>query len=381
MKNKINFVNISSVRQAEEILKSAGTEDLFEKAVAQIGEIRHWADGDFKKVAEGKWVRVSDKKEKKVGNSPMLKIISSEIDKISSQILKHRNEWEKGIENPHKFSETGWAGHYSFWEKAWKDEKESNEFLRNLISERDDLTAEFSEIKEIAYQTAKSKREQKAGKHEVDEKEVEEIIKKFRKLFYQVEKNYPKTLSAVQRFSEITADNYYCDTETTFKVLYHSSYQELENKWNELKQREDLIYTKSPKSDSEYLINEATGDIYRYSDHWGRVATCRWYLKDENGEDSDFLCIAKGNLSDFKRREDSMSLYINPDYNENVVKISKKVFPKLKKIIKEGDDFYLTKGAKKAILNYAQQTLDKYINTSTFSAFELLRLKGKYSLE
>ena len=33
MKNKINCVKISSVRQAEEILKSAGTEDLFEKAV------------------------------------------------------------------------------------------------------------------------------------------------------------------------------------------------------------------------------------------------------------------------------------------------------------------------------------------------------------
>jgi hypothetical protein len=33
MKNKINFVKISSVQEAEDIIKSAGTEDLFEKAV------------------------------------------------------------------------------------------------------------------------------------------------------------------------------------------------------------------------------------------------------------------------------------------------------------------------------------------------------------
>jgi hypothetical protein len=376
--NLIDNIMIYSFRQAEEILKSAGTEDLFEKAVAQIGEIRHWADGDFKKVSQGKWVRVSEQKEKKIGNSPMLKIIGDEIDKMYDKIRKHRNEWEKGIQNPHKFGE---PGHYSFYEKAWKDERESNEFLKNIISEMNDLQAEFSEIKQIAYATAKLKREQKAGKHEVDEQEAEEIIKKFKKMFYHVEKNYPKHLSAVQRFSEITADNYYCDTETTFQVLYSSSYKELENKWNELKQRGDLIYTKSPKSDSEYLIDEATGDVYRYSDHWGRVATCRWWLKNENGENSDFLCIAKSNLSDFKRREDSVSIYINPDYNDNIIKISKKVFPKLKKIIKEGSDFYLTKGAKKAILNYSQKTLHEYINTTTFSAFEVLRLKGKYSLE
>lgn len=31
-------------------------------------------------------------------------------------------------------------------------------------------------------------------------------------------------------------------------------------------------------STSVYLIDEATGEVYRYADHWGRVASCFWDL-------------------------------------------------------------------------------------------------------
>lgn len=31
-------------------------------------------------------------------------------------------------------------------------------------------------------------------------------------------------------------------------------------------------------STSIYLIDEATGVVYRYADHWGRVASCYWDL-------------------------------------------------------------------------------------------------------
>ena len=31
-------------------------------------------------------------------------------------------------------------------------------------------------------------------------------------------------------------------------------------------------------------MNHHTGDIYRFSDHWGKVASCEWSLNDEPTE-------------------------------------------------------------------------------------------------
>lgn len=43
---------------SERICKSFSPD--IEKAVAAIGEIRKWGDGDYKKVDSGKWVKVTD---------------------------------------------------------------------------------------------------------------------------------------------------------------------------------------------------------------------------------------------------------------------------------------------------------------------------------
>lgn len=50
------------------------------KGVAAIGEIRHWNDGDYKKVGKGEWVKVTDKKDKRVASSTVIKNIKLTID-------------------------------------------------------------------------------------------------------------------------------------------------------------------------------------------------------------------------------------------------------------------------------------------------------------
>lgn len=114
-----------------------------------------------------------------------------------------------------------------------------------------------------------------------------------------------------------TLDDYYKYTNATFeliarqydmpaktKVISHERTQEelalLKAEWDKLKhEHPEWEWHLSPKSSSEYLIDKETGDIYRYSDHWGKVATCHWVLKGSHGVAEQI--IAKANIKDFDR--------------------------------------------------------------------------------
>lgn len=78
---------------------------------------------------------------------------------------------------------------------------------------------------------------------------------------------------------------------------------EMENQriFDEMKKSGKYEHQKSPKSDSEYLLDHKTGDIFRLSNHWGRVASCIWHI-DNNAapEGTSIYEIGKCNIRDFK---------------------------------------------------------------------------------
>ena len=95
---------------------------------------------------------------------------------------------------------------------------------------------------------------------------------------------------------KVTTHDYYLGTKAGFKLV--KSAENVRDAWEKLKQQDGFRYEHSPKSDSEYLVNDKTGEIYRISDHWGWVASCRWSIDDQ--APSGFS-IGKANIKDFER--------------------------------------------------------------------------------
>lgn len=81
--------------------------------------------------------------------------------------------------------------------------------------------------------------------------------------------------------------------------------------WEGLKSDKDLKWHHSPLSNSEYLVNYHTGDIYRFSDHWGKVASCEWSLNDEPTEG---WSIGVANIQSFKSLPFSRSLVLKGSF-------------------------------------------------------------------
>lgn len=104
---------------------------------------------------------------------------------------------------------------------------------------------------------------------------------------------------------------------------------------------------KSPKSSSEYLIDKKNGDIYRFSNHWGIVASCIW---DIDGKNNSVWDIAKSNVRDFERKD--TGVYMNPIYRTKKVEAAEIVLPRLKKLVSDNENYYLTDKAKKKKLSY-----------------------------
>ena len=94
---------------------------------------------------------------------------------------------------------------------------------------------------------------------------------------------------------KVTTHDYYLGTKADFKLV--KSTEDVWDAWEKLKQKDGFRYVHSPKSNSEYLVNDETGEIYRMSDHWGWVASCRW---DIDGRAHSFD-IGKANIKDFER--------------------------------------------------------------------------------
>lgn len=84
--------------------------------------------------------------------------------------------------------------------------------------------------------------------------------------------------------STINATNYYLATKAKFTHVYagvpfttctRSIVLDMPDlKWAELCAMYPDAVKISPKSDSQYIVLHDR--VYRYADHWGRVASCNW---------------------------------------------------------------------------------------------------------
>ena len=104
--------------------------------------------------------------------------------------------------------------------------------------------------------------------------------------------------------------------ETWVQALLSAEAENLA-KWEEMKGSGQYEFQKSPKSNSEYLLDRQTGDIYRFSNHWGVVASCEWGIDQffANEAGNGIYQIAKCNIADFKPILSSNMLVGNPDYD------------------------------------------------------------------
>ena len=97
----------------------------------------------------------------------------------------------------------------------------------------------------------------------------------------------------------VTLDDYFKATKAEFENVCSEGYIEVEDMWGTL-MNSGLEHHTSPLSQSEYLIDKTTGDIYRKSGHWGEnISTCAWTLH-KDGETQNRYAIGKANVSDFK---------------------------------------------------------------------------------
>ena len=113
----------------------------------------------------------------------------------------------------------------------------------------------------------------------------------------------------------VSTKDYYLGTRADFEMvatdkpaerMYDESEKalsvgDIEAVWEVLKKKEGFRLEHSPKSDSEYLVNDATGEIYRKSDHWGRVASCHWMLNGLRREGDWY--IGRANVDEFEREK------------------------------------------------------------------------------
>lgn len=111
-------------------------------------------------------------------------------------------------------------------------------------------------------------------------------------------------------FKTPTLDDYYIATKADYEYVGSNlgmqpgglvaAEHENQRKWNEMVASGKYEHQKSPLSDSEYLLDKEIGDIYRFSNHWGRVASCQWSIDKRYGtEDVEIYAIGKCNIQDF----------------------------------------------------------------------------------
>lgn len=344
-----------------------------EKAAAAIGEIRHWKDGVYKKIEYGKWVQIHENKEKKVGDTRIKKIISEEYDSLQREFDKIKDEFESNIET--KYTK-GTIAYKIFFQNAWYNEFSKNDFIKQIKQKQKDLLDELKEIKFQIESSKKKKREEKIGKKEVDYDDLNEICKNYTNSVEQISK-IPKFVKAEEAMPVVTTDDYYLDTEAEFKNLYDGERKDLDDVWNEMKKKSGFSFHKSPKSDSEYLIDERNGDIYRYANHWFRVASCEWSIDSINGYYG--YDIAKCNIKNFKRKSrHGLANYWNPNLRLAIVDLAESYLPKFKELTKDNEKFYLTNKAKKRVELIIDSIWSNLKYSAGLTIEEIEKMKKKY---
>ena len=90
----------------------------------------------------------------------------------------------------------------------------------------------------------------------------------------------------------VTEDDFFIATNATFAFVSASSIYFAELPFEEIP---------SPKSCSFYKKDSENGLIYRYSNHWGKVASCNWGVKNLPENENCTYIVAVCSISDFTR--------------------------------------------------------------------------------
>ena len=117
------------------------------------------------------------------------------------------------------------------------------------------------------------------------------------------------TVSYREVKKDVDLSDFYEATSVEFTKI--SSDKSVFSFWEGLKSDKDLKWHHSPLSNSEYLVNHHTGDIYRFSDHWGKVASCEWSLNDDSTEG---WSVGVANIQSFKSLPFSRSLVLKGSF-------------------------------------------------------------------
>lgn len=117
------------------------------------------------------------------------------------------------------------------------------------------------------------------------------------------------TVSYREVKKDVDLSDFYEATSVEFTKL--SSDKSVFSFWEGLKSDKELKWHHSPLSNSEYLVNHHTGDIYRFSDHWGKVASCEWSLNDDSTEG---WSVGVANIQSFKSLPFSRSLVLKGSF-------------------------------------------------------------------
>jgi len=345
---------------AENIIKSFDCD--IEKAFP-IGTVRNWGGVDYKKVGDNEWVKVESGKS--VANSTILKRLKEDVKDLEfKRNIVTFQEKEKRAREVGKPTESAYFR--TLWNSKFSKEIEYVNKVREIDDKIKDVLGEISELST----TIKSLQERKKKVTTNDElfKNLDlYILKRFGWLEYIKGDNgelVKRNLSAKEALGE-TADpsNYFLYTEAVFDEIIKDKWEMYENKinrkfidavveFNKMKESGKYEYTHSPKSDSEYLVDKENGVVYRIANHWGKCASCNWYIrhkgeKDGIAEEGRYI-LAKCDFSSF-RRKDTDDIFYNPEYMRASINAVEDCLKKIKSHLDSGVVF--SKSAKNEMIN------------------------------
>lgn len=360
-----------------------------EKAKAQIGEIRDWADGKYKKISDGEWVKVTETKagvkEKTVAQSGMKKVIAVELEKHYASYRKVVDDFEKNWLSANQLSRDA-LSRVQNKVRLQRDQVESEtikEAYENYSKARTDLNDDLQDVMNSQEIKAKKDREEKAGKREVgiDDEVFNSKMDSISSLFQDINK-LPSFTTADKALGKPVVENYWLNTDTTFKNIYSYNSDDatelgkkedkswsdpVEARWEEMRNSGKYEFTQSPKSSSQYLVDKKENKVYRKSDHWGRCASCVW---DFDGTHN--YGIGVSHIDDFTRNKGAG--WANPDKMNTSQVNNKKVLSILKKYIKD-DTMYLDEKANKKVKQVLERVISDLKNTAMLDDKTLTKIK------
>jgi len=324
-----------------------------------IGTVRNWGGVDYKKVGDNEWVKVESGKS--VANSIILKRLKEDV-----KDLKDKRDIVTILEKEKRAREVGKPKESMkfrvLWDSKFSKDIEYVNQVREIDDKIKDVLGEISELSTTIKKPTRAKKEVTTN-DELFQNLGLRALKDFGWLEIKGDdgKFIRKGLSAKEALGE-TADssNYFLYTYAVFDEIIQDKWEMDENKvhrkfidavaeFNEMKESGKYEYTHSPKSDSEYLVDKENGVVYRIANHWGKCASCDWYIrykgkKDGYATEGSKYILAKCNFSDFRRKETTGGLFENPDYVKASINAVEDCLKKIKGHLDSGIVF--SKGAK-----------------------------------